>query len=88
MIKALKERGPDAPVLEVMETDVPTVPARAPLDSALKCLMQRGRSVVGVTDTGERLVGLLTAENLGEMMLVQAARPERRPRPWNRPASA
>jgi CBS domain-containing protein len=88
MIKALKEHGPDAPVLEVMESDVPTVAARAPLESALKCLLQKGRSVVGVNDAGERLVGLLTADNLGEMMLIQSARPERRPRPWSRPASA
>jgi CBS domain-containing protein len=88
MIKALKERGPDAPVLEVMESDVPTVAARVPLDAALKFLMQKGRAVVGVTDAGERLIGMLTAENLGEMMLIQAARPEGRARPWSRPASA
>jgi Zn-dependent protease/CBS domain-containing protein len=88
MIKALKERGPDTPVLDVMETEVPTVSARAPLESALKCLMQKGRSVVGVIDARERLVGMLTAENLGEMMLIRAARPQQRAAPWSRPASA
>ena len=88
MIRGLKERGPEAPVLEIMETDVPTVSARAPLESALKCLTEKGRSVVGVTDAQERLVGIITAENIGEMMLVQSARPERRPGPWSRPASA
>jgi CBS domain-containing protein len=71
-----------------MESDVPTVSARAPLDAALKSLVEKGRSVVGVTGADGRLVGMLTAENLGEMMLIQAARPERRPRPWSRPASA
>jgi hypothetical protein len=34
------------------------------------------RPVVGVTDGEDRLVGLLTLENLGEMMMVQSARPE------------
>jgi len=75
MIKALKERGPDTPVLEVMQTDIPTVRARAKLETALRSLMAK-RPVVGVTDGEDRLVGLLTLENLGEMMMVQSARPE------------
>ena len=73
MIKALKERGPETPVLDVMQSDIPTVPARAKLDTALRSLMQKGRPVVGVTDAKGRLVGLLTVENLGEMMMVRSA---------------
>jgi Zn-dependent protease/CBS domain-containing protein len=88
MIKALKDQGPDTPVLDVMETDVPTIPARARLESAVKCLTQKGKPVVGVTDAQDRLVGLLTAENLGEMMLVRSALPRRRASPWGRPAGA
>lgn len=42
MIKALRERGPETPVLEVMQEDVPTVQERAKLDTALRSLMQRG----------------------------------------------
>jgi stage IV sporulation protein FB len=76
MIKALKERGPDTPVLEVMQVDIPTVPARTKLDTALRSLMERGRPVVGVTEADGLLVGLLTVENLGEMMMVQAALPK------------
>lgn len=75
MIKALKQRGPDAPVLEVMQVDIPTFPARAKLDTALRSLMQKGRPVVGVTDAGGKLIGLLTVENLGEMMMVHSALP-------------
>ena len=82
MIKALKERGPDTPVLEVMQADVPTVSARAKLDTALRSLMEKGRPVVGVTDAQDRLIGLLTVENLGEMMMVQSARPEAGTGPW------
>lgn len=76
MIKALKERGPDTPVLQVMQADVPTVPARSKLEVALHSVMAK-RPVIGVTDGNERLVGLLTLDNLGEMMMVQSARPDR-----------
>jgi stage IV sporulation protein FB len=82
LIKALKERGPETPVLEVMRADVPTVPARAKLDTVLHSLMQRGRPVVGVTDAQDRLIGLLTVENLGERMMIQSARPDVLAGPW------
>lgn len=88
MIKALKERGGETPVLDVMERDIPTVPARAMLESALKRLMENGKPVVGVTDASGRLSGLLTRENLGEMMLVHAARAARPVRPWGKGARA
>jgi Zn-dependent protease/CBS domain-containing protein len=58
MIRALKEHGPDAPVLEIMEADIPTVLARASLDSAVKALTELNKPVVGITDAGGRLVGL------------------------------
>jgi Zn-dependent protease/CBS domain-containing protein len=74
MIKALQERGPDTPVIEVMDSDVPTIPARANLEAALKSLTEQGKQVLGATDAGGRLVGLLTTENLGEMMMVRSAR--------------
>jgi hypothetical protein len=41
--------------------------------------------VVGVTDAQDRLIGLLTVENLGEMMMVHSARPEVPVRPWGSP---
>jgi Zn-dependent protease/CBS domain-containing protein len=82
MIKALKERGPDTPVLEVMQADIPTVPARAKLDRAVRSLMEKRRPVVGVTDGEGRLVGLLTVENLGEMMMIKSARPDASAGPW------
>jgi hypothetical protein len=38
--------------------------------------MEKGRPVVGVTEADGRLVGLLTVENLGEMMMVHSALPK------------
>ena len=85
MIKALKERGPETPVLEVMQDDVPTVSSRAKLDTALRSLMEKRRPVVGVTDAQDRLIGLLTVENLGEMMMIHSARPDALAGPWGKP---
>ncbi|HJS84849.1 MAG TPA: site-2 protease family protein [Acetobacteraceae bacterium] len=73
MIRALREHGPDVPVIEVMESDVPVIGRRQSLDQALRLLQERRLPAVGVADNDNRLVGLVTAENVGEMMMVQAA---------------
>jgi stage IV sporulation protein FB len=87
MIKALRETGPDTPVLEAMQREVATVPHRAPLEGAL-ATMQQSAGPIGVLDTSGRLVGLLTQENLGEMLMVESARANRPPprNPWTQRA--
>ncbi len=87
MIRALKDRGPETPVVEVMRADIPLIEHRRNLDEALCVMQERRLPAVGVTDGAGRLVGLVTPENTGEMMMVEAARPERRAgAPW-RPAA-
>jgi stage IV sporulation protein FB len=84
LIRALRAQGPAAPVLEAMEADVPVVPSRMPLGPALETMREAG-GPIGVVDPTGRLVGLLTQENLGEMMLVEAARARKLSRnPWAR----
>jgi len=85
IIRALRERGPEAPVPEVMRPDIPLVHHRQGLDEALQLMQRDGLPAVGAVDSEGRLVGLLTPENLGEMMMVHAARPPRA-NPWRRPA--
>jgi Zn-dependent protease/CBS domain-containing protein len=84
MIRSLRERGPDAPVLEVMRRDIPVAHHRQPLDEALRTMREGGHPAVGIVDGEGRLVGLITPENVGELMMVQAARPPRQPpvNPW------
>src|SRR6185312_2368485 len=77
MIRALQANGPDAPVLEAMDSEIPTISARASLEAALKTLSGESKPVIGVTDASGKLVGMLTAENLGEMMMVRSARSAR-----------
>ena len=40
---------------------------------------------MGVTDAQDRLIGLLTVENLGEMMMIYSARPDAPAGPWGKP---
>ena len=83
MIKALKEHGPETPVVEVMRSDIPMVEDRRNLDEALRPMQENRLPAVGITDRAGRLVGLVTPENIGEMMMVQAAHPKRRAgTPW------
>ena len=59
LIAALRERGGEAPVLAVMQRDVPTVPENACLDNIFEQLRRQGR-FIGVVDANKRLVGYIT----------------------------
>jgi len=87
IIKALRERGPDAPVSDVMATDIPTIERSHKLDEAFRLLQEKSAPAVGVVDYAGRLIGLVTAATIGEMLMVQRSLPEgARLGPWSRPA--
>ncbi|TNC64000.1 site-2 protease family protein [Rubellimicrobium roseum] len=73
IIKALRETGAATPVLDVMERDVPVVTLHGRLDAAVLHLQDGGRPVVAVADATGRLVGYITSENLGELMMIRQA---------------
>jgi stage IV sporulation protein FB len=75
LIKALKERGPDARVAEAMSSNVPTLGHRSRLDEAFRILQEKSAPAVAVTDAAGRLVGLVTSETVGEMMMLHEAMP-------------
>ncbi|CAA9313075.1 MAG: Putative zinc metalloprotease MJ0392 [uncultured Microvirga sp.] len=76
LIRALREGGPGTPVGTVMTRDIPGVGHWHPLENALRALTQSKAPALTVVDDDGRLVGLLTPENVGEMMLVRQARPD------------
>lgn len=85
MIRALRDQGPTTPVIEVMRSDIPVIHQRQPLEKALQLMQEKQMPAIGVTDSASRLVGLITPENVGEMMMVLAASPPRpKPTPWQR----
>jgi CBS domain-containing protein len=83
IIKALASTGPDTPVLDVMEREIPVIGHRAPLSEAATLLHSSGKPLVGVVDENERIVGFITLENLAEFMLVDQAN-----QGWRRSARA
>ncbi len=59
-----------------MTTDVITIDRRRPLDEAVKLLQERSAPAVAVIEPDGRLVGLITTETIGELMMVSQAMPE------------
>jgi Zn-dependent protease/CBS domain-containing protein len=76
LIRALKQFGPDARVADVMSATIPTVSHRRCLEDALRLLQQKSAPAVAVIDGMGRLIGLVTSETIGEMMLLRQALPK------------
>jgi len=89
MIRALKQLGPDARVGDAMTRDVPTIGSRRCLEEAFRLLQEKSAPAVGVVDANGKLIGLVTPETLGEMLLTRKTTPKGPPMgPWGRPADA
>jgi Zn-dependent protease/CBS domain-containing protein len=89
IVRALKERGPNAPVGEAMATGIPTIGHRQCLDEAFRILQETSAAAIGVVDAQGHLIGLVTPGTVGEMMMVRDALPGRAGYgPWGRPAGA
>jgi stage IV sporulation protein FB len=73
---ALREGHVDAHVGTIMKTDVPTISPRHTADHAIG-LMQGGAPAVAVIDEAGKLVGMLTLENVVELMLLSKHHPWR-----------
>lgn len=72
LIAALSSRGPEVPVQEVMRRDFTIADPFEMLETAFQRLQECQCHTLPVVRNGI-LVGLLTSENLGEFMMVQAA---------------
>lgn len=84
MIRALREQGAGLPVGEAMRDSEPLRP-EVPLPEAYARMRRRGARAEVVADATGRVVGVLTAENVAEMMMVESALPGWR---FTRPAQS
>ena len=72
VMKALAEDGRDARVRDVMQTDCGTVEDNEMLDKTFMRMREGGCPSLPVVHDG-RLVGLVTLENVGELMMIHSA---------------
>lgn len=72
LIEGLTSHGPDARVGEVMKTSFMTLTPSEMLDLAFARLQECDCHTVPVVQNGQ-LVGLVTPENVGEFLMIQAA---------------
>jgi stage IV sporulation protein FB len=76
IIRALKERGPDARAADAMSSPFPSIGHRRCLDDALRLLQEKAAPAVAVVDASGRLIGMVTPETVGEMMMLRQAMPK------------
>jgi Zn-dependent protease/CBS domain-containing protein len=78
LISALRRDDPQIRVGDVMRRDIPTVTTGTRFEEAFRIMQECNCPAVPVLDNMKRLVGLLTPENVSELMMIQSAMPRRR----------
>lgn len=73
LIRGLRERGPESTVADAMTASVPAVSPALGFQDALERLRQSGLPALPVVDGGGILVGLLTMDNVSDLLLVRRA---------------
>jgi CBS domain-containing protein len=76
LIAALKQKGSTAAVADVMQRDLPTVRADEPFDKAFQLMQESAFPALPVVDRFGRFRGLITPENVGELMMVSTLLPK------------
>ena len=87
MIRALQTLGPDTRVKDVMRHDVPVVAQDASLEDAFETMQESDSPALPVVDSRGRLVGILTVENVGELMMIRTVARASRNLGWRMPGA-
>jgi Zn-dependent protease len=73
LIKGLSQKGPDSTVAEAMTPGVPTLPPTLSFQEAMDRLRDSRLPALPVVDQSGALVGLLTLDNITDLLLVRKA---------------
>jgi Zn-dependent protease len=76
ILGAVRQHGGDEPASAFMRSGVDSVRPATPVESVFDRLQGPGSVALYVTDADGRIVGLLTRQALGEVMMIRAARPD------------
>ena len=71
-MKALTQHGQSVPVMDFIRRDLPAVDSHEMIEMALMRLQKTGAKTLPVTREGQ-LVGLITAENMTEFLMIRSA---------------
>src|SRR5712691_49300 len=74
LIRGLNQHGPGSSVAEAMTPNAPAVSPTLPFQEALDRLRSSGLPALPVVDATGALVGLLTLDNITDLLLVRGAR--------------
>jgi Zn-dependent protease len=76
ILSAVREHGRDEPASTFMRSGVESVRAAAPVEVLFERLQDPKGVALYVTDAAGKIIGLLTRQALGEVMMIRAARPD------------
>jgi stage IV sporulation protein FB len=86
MFAALQRSGMTTPVVDVMRRNLPAVHPSDPFEQAFRLMQESNYPALPVEDAQGRLVGLITPENVGELMFVRSVLQRGAVPPWRRGA--
>jgi Zn-dependent protease/predicted transcriptional regulator len=72
LLLALQQHGPQVPAGKVVRRDPAAAAPGEPMEAVLQRMRERGRTALPVLENG-RVVGLVTLENIGDLLVVNAA---------------
>ena len=73
LIRSLTDHGPEAPVSQAMARGVPALPLGLSFEQALGRLRASGFPALPVVDGAGKLMGLLTLDNITDLIMVRQA---------------
>ena len=76
ILAALKDHDGNAAIADFMRAPVETVRATTPLESVIDSIYQQGGAGQCVVDRDGALVGVLTRQNIAELMMIKSLRPD------------
>jgi Zn-dependent protease/CBS domain-containing protein len=84
LIAGYRSQGADTSVAEVMHRNIPTIPADAPLERALRQMQECACPALAAVDRYGRVVGLVSPERVGELLMIHAVLPRGTTLAWQK----